>query len=207
MSHTVFIINAHQKWPFSEGLLNAAIVEFMRKDLEDKGYTVRLQSVEADYDIETEVAQHQWADTIIFQCPVNLMGVPWKAKKYMDEVYSAGLDGRLCHSDGRSSDAPKLNYGTGGTLQGKNYMISLTFNAPLEAFNNPADWFFSGKNMDDLFYPQHLNFKFFGMTPLESFAFFDVMKNPDIENDFVRLKQHLDNQLPALTEVGLKQAV
>jgi modulator of drug activity B len=31
----------------------------------------------------------------------------------------------------------------------------------------------------------HLNFKFFGMEPLPTFACFDVMKNPDIENDFI----------------------
>ena len=36
-----------------------------------------------------------------------------------------------------------------------------------------------------------LNAKFFGMTPLPSFGAFDVMKNPDIENDLKRFDTHL----------------
>ena len=44
----------------------------------------------------------------------------------------------------------------------------------------------------------HLNFKFFGMQPLVTFACFDVMKNPDIENDFMRLEAHLNQHFLAL---------
>lgn len=73
-------------------------------------------------------------------------------------------------------------------------MLSLTLNAPKEAFNDPDQWFFEGKTIDDLFWPMHLNFKFFGMEPLETFACFDVMKNPDIENDFQRFSAHLKQQ-------------
>ncbi len=46
--------------------------------------------------------------------------------------------------------------------------------------------------MDDLLFPMHMNFRFFGMSPLESFACFDVLKNPDIENDFRRFAAHID---------------
>lgn len=38
----------------------------------------------------------------------------------------------------------------------------------------------------------HLNFKFFGMRPLETFACFDVLKNPNIETDFERFEAHLN---------------
>ena len=38
----------------------------------------------------------------------------------------------------------------------------------------------------------HLNAQFFDMTPLPTFAAFDVMKNPQIEADFVRFDAHLD---------------
>jgi len=38
----------------------------------------------------------------------------------------------------------------------------------------------------------HLNFKFFDMEPLPTFVCFDVMKNPDIENDFIRFESPLD---------------
>jgi modulator of drug activity B len=31
-----------------------------------------------------------------------------------------------------------------------------------------------------------------GMEPLETFVCYDVLKNPDIDNDFRRLEAHLD---------------
>jgi len=37
-----------------------------------------------------------------------------------------------------------------------------------------------------------MNFKFFGMKPIPTFACFDVMKNPNIESDFRRLQKHLE---------------
>ena len=126
------------------------------------------------------------------------MGVPWTFKRYMDRVYSAGMDGRLCAGDGRSRDDASKRYGSGGTLGGKRYMLSLTFNAPREAFDDPAQPFFAGKGVDDLFLPAHLNFKFFGMSPLETFACHDVLKNPDVEDDFRRFDAHLDRLLPAV---------
>jgi len=69
--------------------------------------------------------------------------------------------------------------------------MSLTFNAPAEAFND-AEEFFEGKTVDDLMFPMHMNFKFFGLTPMETIACFDVMKNADVENDFKRFEAHID---------------
>ena len=189
MSH-ILIINAHQYYPFSEGKLNGALVDRAVNLLEEKGHQVRVVTMQETIDIDAELANHQWADTVILQSPVNWMGVPWSFKKYMDEVYTAGMAGQLCNGDGRHADAPKTNYGTGGTLSGKRYMLSLTFNAPAESFDDP-DEFFQGKSVDDLFFPMHMNFRFFDMTPLDTFACFDVMKNADIENDFTRFDAHL----------------
>ena len=43
----------------------------------------------------------------------------------------------------------------------------------------------------------HMNFRFFAMEPLKTFCCFDVMKNPDVENDFQRFDRHLREQVPA----------
>ena len=188
----VFIINAHEEYPFSPGKLNAALVEKAQTNLAAKGYDIQITTMKDDYDVDAEVAKHQWADTIILQTPVNWMEVPWSFKRYMDYVYSAGMDGRLCNGDGRTRRDPSQQYGTGGTLTGKKYMLSLTLNAPKDSFSDSNQWFFAGKTVDDLFLPMHLNFKFFGMEPLPTFACFDVMKNPDIENDFIQFEAHLD---------------
>ncbi len=190
--NNVFLINAHQPYPFAEGRLNRTLVEKAQAIFEAKGYTVKKTASADGYDVEAELNKHLWADLIILQTPVNWMGVPWSFKKYMDEVYSAGMDGRLCQGDGRTSEAPKQNYGAGGTLNGKKYMLSLTFNAPAEAFNDEQEYLFQGKSVDDLFFPMHMNFRFFGMEPVETFACYDVMKNPEVENDLNRFDKHLN---------------
>ena len=188
----IFIINGHQPSPISEGKLNASLVARYRNYFEQKGAEVRMTKTSERYDIDEEVSKHQWADLLILQYPVNWMGVPWGLKKYQDEVYSAGLDGRLCNSDGRDVSAPKENYGMGGVLTGTKYMVSLTFNAPREAFGDPKQDFFKGHSVDDLIWQTHLNMKFFGMKPLPTYAAHDVFKNPEIEKDFQRLEAHLN---------------
>ena len=154
------------------------------------------------YDVEAEVECHRWADTVIMQFPVNWMGVPWSFKKYMDEVYTVGMDGRLTAGDGRTAEAPKANYGMGGTLTGTRYMLSATFNAPSEAFDDPEEPFFEGMSVDDLLRPMHLNAKFFGMTPLTTFSSHDVMKNPDVDADLARFDAHLGAVLAEVENVA-----
>ena len=194
----VFIINAHEAYPFSEGKLNATLVDKAKTNLTQKGYDVRITTMKDEYDVEQELATHQWADVLILQSPVNWMEVPWSFKRYMDFVYSAGMGGQLCEGDGRSRQDPSQQYGTGGTLTDVKYMLSLTLNAPSASFSNSEQVFFGGKSVDDLFWPMHLNFRFFDMEPLETFACFDVMKNPSIEEDFVRFAKHLESHFPKI---------
>ncbi|MEM9539876.1 MAG: NAD(P)H-dependent oxidoreductase [Cyanobacteria bacterium P01_E01_bin.42] len=193
-----FIINAHEEYPFSPGKLNATLVEKAKNNLTAKGYDIKVTTMKDKYDVEQEIEKHQWADVILLQTPVNWMEVPWSFKRYMDLVYSAGMDGRLCNGDGRTRKDLSKQYGTGGTLSDSKYMLSLTFNAPKAAFDDPDQWLFEGRSIDDLFWPMHMNFKFFGMQPLETFVCFDVMKNPDIQNDFIRFEAHLDRHFPKL---------
>ncbi len=187
----VLIINAHQYYPFSEGKLNATLVDKAATMLTGKGYNTRVVTMTDEYDVEEQLAHHQWADIVFLQSPINWMGVPWSFKKYMDDVYTAGMGGALCIGDGRNEEQPKQNYGTGGTLTGKKYMMSLTFNAPAEAFSDATE-FFEGKSVDDLMFPMHMNFKFFGLAPMATISCFDVMKNADVENDFKRFEAHIN---------------
>mgnify|MGYP000508910241 CR=1 FL=1 len=89
------------------------------------------------------------------------------------------------------NDAPVIS-DAGGTLNGTRYMLSLTFNAPRDAFDDPEQYLMQGRGVDDMFLPAHLCFRFMGMEPLETFVCYDVLKNPDIDNDFRRLEAHLD---------------
>ena len=191
----IFIINGHQYYPFAEGKLNGTLVEKAKTFFESKGYEIKTTTMADDYNVEEEIEKHRWADVVFLQTPVNWMGMTWSFKKYMDEVYTTGMFGQLCNNDGRSKEAPKQNYGTGGQLSHAQYMISLTFNAPKEAFDNKNEYLFAGKSVDDLLFPQHMNFKFFGMKALPTFACYDVMKNPTIEDDFKRFEAHLQQHL------------
>ncbi len=187
----VLIINAHHQYPFSKGELNRSLVLLAQRLLEAKEHTVRIVDIDSEWNVEEELKNHQWADIILLQSPINWMGVPWTFKKYMDEVYTAGMDGTLCNGDGRTSEQPRSNYGAGGTLVGKKYMVSLTFNAPMEAFDDSNEYLFQGKSVDDLIFPIHMNFRFFAMEAMETFASFDVMKNAAIESDFKRFEDHI----------------
>ncbi|MEM1191169.1 MAG: NAD(P)H-dependent oxidoreductase [Pseudomonadota bacterium] len=194
MSH-ILIINAHQPYPFSEGKLNGSLVDLAQEILSERGHETRRSVPARGWDTDAEVNHHVWADVVLLQTPVNWMSMPWSFKKYMDEVYTAGMDGRLCQGDGRSSIAPKTNYGAGGTLTGKRYLLSLTFNAPEEAFNDPEEYLFQGRSVDDLMLPMHMNFRFFGMTALPTYACFDAMKDADPESYFSGFRRHLEEYL------------
>ena len=187
----ILIINAHHKYPFAEGRLNGSLVQKADELLTAGGHTTRVVTIDDGWDVDRELENHQWADIVLLQTPVNWMGVPWTFKKYMDEVYTAGMGGQLCDGDGRNREAPEKQYGSGGTLVGKKYMLSLTFNAPKESFDDAGQFLFQGKGVDDLLFPMHMNFRFFGMEPLPTFACFDVMKNAEVENDFKRFAAHL----------------
>ncbi|MEM6792234.1 MAG: NAD(P)H-dependent oxidoreductase [Myxococcota bacterium] len=192
----IFVINAHEEYEFSKGTLNATLADLALEHLKAAGYETRVTTMKDDWKVDDEIASHQWADAVLLQSPVNWMGVPWSFKKYMDFVYSFGMDGRLCAGDGRTRSDPSKQYGTGGTLTGKKYMLSLTLNAPRDSFDDPSQTFFGGMSLDDLYRPMHLNFKFFGMEALPTFACYDVMKNADVANDLVKYREHLAAQFP-----------
>ncbi|MCT8160070.1 NAD(P)H-dependent oxidoreductase [Pseudoruegeria sp. SHC-113] len=187
----ILLLNGTQPYPHAPGHLNKAFIERAEAWLTSRGHDVRHSAVADPYDIDEEIAKHQWADKVIVQFPVNWMGVPWSFKKYMDEVYSAGMDGRLGNGDGRSSTAPDENYGMGGVLTDTAYMLSVTFNAPRAAFDNPQDAFFKGQSVDDLLGHVHLTYRFLGLPQEATFAAHDVVKNPQIEADFARFEAHL----------------
>lgn len=187
----ILIINTHEPYPFSEGKLSAAMVETAAAVVREQGHQVQLTTMTEEYDLNAELEKHLWADIIILQIPVNWMSVPWSFKRYMDQVYTAGMQGALCDGDGRSQTDPSKQYGSGGLLQDTRYLLSVTFNAPAAAFNDPEQYLFQGKSVDDLMVPMHMNYRFFGMSALPTFVSFDVIKNPDTENDLKRYQAHL----------------
>lgn len=186
----ILLINAGKSFAHSKGELNNTLTDVAASFLRDKGHNVRVTIVDSNYDIEQEIQSYLWADTIIYQMPGWWMDTPWILKKYIDEVFTAG-HGSLYASDGRSRSDASKKYGSGGLLQGRKYMLSLTWNAPLEAFDDPNQ-FFHGVGVDGVYLPFHKANQFIGLSPLPTFICNDVMKEPDVPTYLANYRQHLD---------------
>lgn len=190
----VLLINTHLTYPgWSEGKLNLTFMEQAREFFEKRGHRIIQTFVEQGYDPEEEVRKHLDADLVISQTPVNWFGAPWIYKKYVDDVFNSGLASKaLLDGDGRTREDPSRQYGTGGKMHGKRFMISSTWNAPEEAFDNPDGILLEGQGMAELFLHITSNYKFCGYAILPAFGVFDIFKNPRIESALESYRQHLE---------------
>ena len=136
----ILLIDGAQVFGHSQGRLNRTLHQLAREELTALGHSVRETSVENGYDPKAEVEKFLWMDAVIWQMPGWWMGLPWKVKEYVDLVFTAGAN-ILVANDGRHRATPTEGYGTGGLLHGKCHMLSLTWNAPIEAFTRPDDFF------------------------------------------------------------------
>ena len=186
----VLILNGHQYYPnIAEGKLTQLYIDTAEAFLQSKGFNVKHAKAESDYNALEEVEKFKWADFFIIQYPVYWMGTPWIMKKYIDEVFTIG-HGRLYASDGRSRRDAAKKYGSGGLLQGRKHMLSLTWNAPLEAFIEP-DQFFNGTGVDNVYMHFHRANEFLGTEALPTFLCNDVIKAPDVPKYTAAYQAHL----------------
>lgn len=185
----ILLINGGKQFAHSDGRYNATLHEAAIAYLDRAGCDVKETFVDGGYDVAEEVQKMLWADVVIYQMPGWWMGAPWTVKQYIDEVFTAG-HGNLYANDGRTRSDASQKYGSGGLLHGKQYMISATWNAPQQAFDDPTD-FFEGKGVDAVYFPFHKANQFLGMSPLPTFLCVDVMKRPDIAGDVERYQRHL----------------
>lgn len=193
MAKKVLLINTHLTYPnWTEGKLNDAFNQIAKTFFESKNYEVLETKVEDGYLPEAEVEKHLEADIVILQTPVNWFGAPWIYKKYADEVFNSGLQSqKLLSGDGRTREDANKQYGTGGKMQGRKFMICATWNAPAEAFDNPDQQLLQGKSTADLFLNISSNYKFCGYTVLTGYNCFDIFKKETIANDLEKYPNHL----------------
>lgn len=187
----ILLLNGGKQFAHSAGQLNTTLHEAALAHLDSAGFDVRQTFIDGGYDVQEEVEKFLWADVVIYQMPGWWMGAPWTVKKYLDEVFTAG-HGSLYASDGRTRSDHTQKYGSGGLIQGKQYMLSLTWNAPQQAFDE-ADDFFEGKGVDAVYFPFHKAQQFLGMSGLPTFLATDVMKRPDVPAALAAYQAHLDH--------------
>ena len=189
----ILLINGAKTFAHSNGQLNDTLTELAQEVLSDLGHQVQVTRAESEYDAKAEVEKFLWADTVIYQMPGWWMGAPWTVKKYIDDVFTEG-HGSLYANDGRSRSDASKKYGSGGLIHDKNYMLSLTWNAPMDAFND-AEQFFHGVGVDGVYLPFHKANQFLGMQTLPTFIVNDVIKAPDVEAYMAQYRDHLTKVL------------
>ncbi|MDR6544034.1 modulator of drug activity B [Chryseobacterium rhizosphaerae] len=190
----VLIINGGQNFGHSGGKYNDTIAENTLQVLKSfDNIEVQITNVSEGYDKHEEVKKFVWADYIIYHTPIWWFQLPNGLKKYIDEVFTAGHAKGIYMSDGRNAENPQINYGTGGMLGGRKYMLTTSWNAPATAFTLPGE-FFSEKSVDEgpLFGFHRMN-AFVSLKKMESFHFHDVEKNANIERDMKLYRAHVKN--------------
>ena len=182
---TVLLINTHLTYlGWSEGKLNASFYNAAKAFFISKNYKVLETKVEDGYNADEEVEKHLQADIVILQTPVNWENTPWIYKKYVDEVFNSALKNKkFLSGDGRSEEEGSKQYGMGGHMQGKKFMISATWNAPEESFNDKGQYLFKGKSADDVLFNVVANYLFTGFEVVPGYFCYDVYHNKHIKED------------------------
>lgn len=171
----VFIINGGQEFDESRGLFNRTLADWTANFLKESGFGVRVTNVSDYFDTQEEVENFMWADVIVWHTPIWWFQLPYKLKQYIDLVFQNGR-GSIFRSDGRTRTNPEINYGTGGLMQGKKYMVTSSWNAPKGAFTL-KDELMSQTSVDDgVLFGFHITMKFVGLYKLDGFHFYDIVK-------------------------------
>lgn len=198
----IFIINGGQTFAHSGGLFNTTLTEWTKETLESFGHEVRVTSINDPYVAVEEAENYKWADIIVYHTPIWWFQVPYKLKQYIDEVFTAGHNNGIYANDGRSRKNPDINYGTGGLMHGKRYMVTSSWNAPQTAFTLEGEFFDEHTEDEGVLFGFHKMNQFTGLTKIEGFHFHDLEKNCTEERletyhrDYVT---HLKNQFSILS--------
>lgn len=184
----ILIINGAKKFAHSNGQLNDTLTEVAESYLRDAGHDVKSVRAESEYDVKEEVQNFLWADVVIWQMPGWWMGAPWTVKN----IWMTSLP----KATARCTPAMAVPAPTPAKIwlrrhgAGEKYMLSLTRNAPMEAFTD-KDQFFHGVGVDGVYLPFHKANQFLGMEALPTFIANDVIKMPDVPRYIAEYRKHL----------------
>ncbi|PKK36704.1 hypothetical protein BWI96_10000 [Siphonobacter sp. SORGH_AS_0500] len=174
----IFVINGGQHFAHSGGKFNSTLVELDKTFFTpEQGFELQITDINEDYDLLEEVQKYVWADVIIYHFPVWWFSMPYRLKEYVDKVFTAGHRKGMFYSDGRKADNPNINYGTGGTMQGRKYLVTTTWNAPETAFTLPGEFFNQTSVDDGVLFGFHRMNAFLSLERMEGIHFHDLEKN------------------------------
>lgn len=177
----VLIINGGHPFAHSGGRFNQTLFSTTISYFEStEGFAVKSTSVGVDYEAKEEVEKFKWADLVIYHTPIWWFQLPYGFKKYIDVVFTEGHENGMYSSDGRTRKEPNVNYGTGGLMHGKKYILTTSWNAPKAAFTMENE-FFEEKSVDNgAMFGFHKMNTFTGMELLATHHFHDIEKNANV---------------------------
>lgn len=174
------------KGEYNKGLFDAGAAMLKKK------FDVLTTEIDKGYDVKEEIEKFKKADAVVFQYPVYWFMMPSSLKKYMDDVYALG----------EFFGFGENGYGSGGLMKGKKFMLSTTWNAPLEAFNSNES-FFGKLSPEDVLLPMIKSNTFCGMEELPHYSCHDVIHNPDFKQDKDLYLDHLRKVFKLIKEMKI----
>lgn len=190
----IFVINGGARFAHSGGKFNESLVKWDESFFTiENGFELMVTDINNSYNPEEEVKKFVEADLIIYHTPIWWFGLPYPFKEYLDVVFTAGHRKGIYYSDGRKKETPEINYGTGGQLHGKQYILTTTWNAPETAFTLPGEFFKQTSVDDGVMFGFHRMNAFTGMEQLDSFHFHDLEKNATPERIQTYRNQYLQH--------------
>lgn len=176
----------------TSGKLNHSLSKIAEDFFTSKGWHVDVTYIKNKYDVSKETDKFKDADLVIYQFPLWWFAVPGQLKMFIDSIFGYG---KLYNGDGRTWEDPDHNYGTGGLMNGKHYVLSITCNAPKHAYEGEGE-FLAGddENGKKLFWWLDKANNFIGMKKAkENFIAYDVVKHPIVEEDIKRFNKYLED--------------
>lgn len=174
----ILIVNGHDYYDRAQGKLTQTLIAAAVSQLSEQ-HAVQTTTVAEGYEVEQEIQKFQWADVIIFQTPIFWFSITGLLKKYIDDIYLPNI-----------FFGKAVEFGRGGLLTDKKYMLSLTWGASAAAFSVPAG-FLEGKSEDEVLFSVHKTQEYCGLKQLPTFSLYSSMREPDVGDGLAKLKDHL----------------
>ncbi|MGO3107941.1 MAG: NAD(P)H-dependent oxidoreductase [Sphingobacterium sp.] len=197
----VFIINAGQIFSHSGGKFNDSLTDWTNLFFENTGSSVRIFNINDGFEASAQVKNFKWADLIVYHTPIWWFQLPNRFKLYIDNVFNEGHRNGMYSSDGRSRKNPAINYGTGGLMHGKKYMVTTTWNAPDTAFTLEGEFFDQIAVDDGILFGFHKMNQFVDLQRVSGMHFHDLEKNATpkrVDSYHQQYIKHLESQFPTI---------
>ncbi|WP_054706581.1 NAD(P)H-dependent oxidoreductase [Bacillus sp. JCM 19041] len=179
----LLLIDGHDRFKRAPGHLTTFMSDLI-KEVSTAKFEIQETKIIDGYEVEEEIKKFQWADLVIVQTPIYWFSLPGVLKKYMDDVFIPDVFFKKSNEFGR-----------GGLLTQKDYMLSVSWGAKENAFNGSKADFLEGHSEDDVLFPVHKTFEYCGMRRRPTFSIYSAMKNPSLTESATRFQAHFTTHL------------